>query len=670
MKSKKVLAVMVVLAVAFTLSFALDAAPKERIASPPSGYKKAEVTLPWEEFKGLIDWQNLRQAYEKGIISLPWKEVHAILKLETEPLKKATVKLPWQEFKKMLIWSLEKKLGPKPPQDYVISRAFFDGTATKDGADLTLSTVVYVLNEDKWLTIPLLPASVAVKDAQLPEGAFLSLVKGKWYSILTKGAGKVEATVSFSVAVKESQGTWEINFEKAPAGTSKLHLLIKEPKITAKVPTAQSVSETRKPKGVELDAAIPGQKPVSVTWEKAVPEVEKVPSKLYSECKTLVTVGDGVLTSHSRLSYQILHTGVRDLKIAVPEGSNVLSVTGSRLRDWRVVDGTIQIQLGFEALGTYELDLRLEHPMVVGGETVVIPVVRAQKVEREKGFIGIVAVSNVEISSGKVQEASLIDVRDLPPEILAMTTQPVLQAYRYLTGDFQIALNIKKHEDVPVLITIVDSSVATTMQTADGRRMTRVVYNVRNNRNQFLRITMPEGCEVWSAFVAGKSTKPAQDEKNNILIPLIRSAGAGKTIAAFPVEIVYVEKDAAIEPSGKGKLRVELPALDTPIMHMMWDLYLPAEGKYNTKSFSGPLKVVEEYLDLRTGKPVPGAAKQALALQQRVTQAVEKESKAAGVIPIRAQLPLHGKVFHLEKIVVLQEPLWVELEYSKLGRKR
>jgi hypothetical protein len=672
MRTGRILAVIAVVALVFGVSSIAIATPEEKIGVSQEKIEgtKGEVSLPWDEFKDLIDWQNLRQAYQEGVISLPWREVQEMLKLETEPLEKATVRLPWQEFKKMLVWSLQKKIGPKPPQDYVISRAIFDGSATKEGADFTLSVTIYVLDEEKWLTIPLLPATVAVKEANLPEGAFLSTTGGGWYRVLTKGGGKLDATVSFSVAVNESQGTWTMSFEKAPAGTSKLHLLVKEAGVSAKVPTAQSVLKSEKPDGVELEAAVPGEKPISVTWEKAVPEIEKVPPKIYSECKTLLSVGDGVLTSHSRLSYQILHTGIRELKVRKPEGAGVLAVTGNRLRDWRVVGDTIQIQLGYEALGTYELDVRLEQPAVAGAETILVPVVRAEGVEMEKGFIGVVAVSNVEISSGKVTAASPLDVRDLPPEILAMTAQPVIQAYRYLTGDFQIALKIKKHEDVPVLITIVDSAIATTMQTADGRRITRIVYNVRNNRNQFLRVRIAEEFEVWSTSVSGKSAKPARDEEKNMLIPLIRSGGAGgDEVAAFPVEVVYVEKNAEINRTGKGRLRVELPAVDAPITHMMWDLYLPAEGKYDKRSFSGTLKLVDQYLDVKTGKPVPGAAEQAQLLQQKVTQRIEEEAKAGGVAPIRVELPLNGQVFHLEKILVLQEPLWIELDYSNVGLK-
>ena len=71
-----------------------------------------------------------------------------------------------------------------------------------------------------------------------------------------------------------------------------------------------------------------------------------------------------------------------------------------------------------------------------------------------------------------------------------------------MADTFDIPLAIKKHADVSVLVTIVDSAVVTTMQTIDGRRITKAIYNVRNNRQQFLRLTMPEGMEIWSASVS------------------------------------------------------------------------------------------------------------------------------------------------------------------------
>ena len=134
-------------------------------------------------------------------------------------------------------------------------------------------------------------------------------------------------------------------------------------------------------------------------------------------------------------------------------------------------------------------------------------------------------------------------------EIASMTGQPVLLAYRYVGNNVSIPLTIKKHGEVPVLVTVGDSVLYTIMQLNDGRRMTRAVFSIRNNRNQFLRMKMPSEAEIWSASVGGKNVSPAKDAAGNVLIPLVRSIRTSSELAAFPVELVYVETPSKVVPA-------------------------------------------------------------------------------------------------------------------------
>jgi hypothetical protein len=258
-----------------------------------------------------------------------------------------------------------------------------------------------------------------------------------------------------------------------------------------------------------------------------------------------------------------------------------------------------------------------------------------------------------------------------------MTNQPILLAFRYTADKFTIPLTIKKHPEVAVLVTIVDSALFTGMQLNDGRRITRVVYSVRNNRNQFLRLKMPEEAgwklDVWSVSVGGKTVSPAKDEQDNLLIPLVRSAGGGRGLTSFPVEIVYVQTPEKPLPA-RGKLHVDLPACGEPVIHLMYSYYLPAEGNYRvglfggSSGFSGPLREVKDFAALSTG---PGAevvqreaGKQVEQMQQQVQARVEAEARAAGRTPIRVRLPIEGKLYKLEKILVLpQEEVYFKLQY-------
>jgi len=369
------------------------------------------------------------------------------------------------------------------------------------------------------------------------------------------------------------------------------------------------------------------------------------------------------------VNFNILHTGVRELKLQVPAGASVLAVSGPNVQDWRVDKSELAVVLTNEALGGYSLRVSYE---AAANERTAVPVLRTTGAERETGFVAVVAVANVEIEAGETSGATAIDVRQLPAEMVGMTNQPILLAFRYVEPKFSVQLAIKKHEEVGVLVTIVDASLLTAMQMDDGRRITKAVYTVRNNRNQFLRLQMPTGAEIWSVGVGGNTVSPAKDEKGNLLIPLVRSATSAAELTSFPVEIVYVEAPATAAPE-KGKLHVVLPICAVPVMHVMYSYYLPADGDYTVgwgaSGFSGPLRVVPQFAALTSGPTAEAirvnAEAQAQQMQQQADVRVDAEAKAVGATPIRVRLPLNGKLFKLEKILALpQDQLWFEVQYS------
>ena len=49
-----------------------------------------------------------------------------------------------------------------------------------------------------------------------------------------------------------------------------------------------------------------------------------------------------------------------------------------------------------------------------------------------------------------------------------MTKQPILLGFRYVGETFGIELTVRKHGEVGVLVTIVDSALATVMQSTTG----------------------------------------------------------------------------------------------------------------------------------------------------------------------------------------------------------
>jgi hypothetical protein len=655
-------------------------------ATPVLGEGKGQVTLSWDEFVKITGYDPAKRGGQS--LTVPWTEVESLLGVELKGkvgMDKATVDLPWNDFKALLEWSIRKKadLEAPPPTDYIVSSSQYEGVLGTDNATFTLTLKINVLRKaGAWKHIPVLPASVAMTDSKLPDGVFLN-VAGNAYELLTDKAGPIDATFKFSVQVNKNSGIYTVGFDRVVAGSSVVDLTIDGEQVDAKVAASQSlVTKAAADKKTHVAAAIPSGQPISVTWERAVPKVEAAPTKIYAETRTLAAVAEGILVCQEAIDFNILHTAVKELRLSVPAGVSVLEVTGQSVQDWRLDKSELLVVLRGEVVGPTDLRISYEAPATgstasgspPSGEKAEIPVIRAKNVEREKGYVGVIALANVEIDA-MPEGATSIDVRQLPTEITAMTKQPILLAFRYVGEKFSIPLAIKKHDEVSVLVTIVDSAVFTTMQLDDGRRMTRVIYAVRNNRNQFLRVVMPENAQIWSASVSGNTVNPATDDKK-VLIPLIRSAAGAQELASFPVELVYVETPAKAAPPC-GKLHVELPKLDTPTMHVMVNFYAPAEGTYGKPAsfmsparcgFSGTLRLVENFATMAAERAavVPvDAQKQVQQMQQQFENKMETQAKETGATPIRVRLPIDGKLFKLEKILSLPgDDLFFDVEYS------
>jgi len=645
-------------------------------AAEPKADGKGQVTLSWDQFVKITGYDPAKKGGQ--VITVKWAEIEKLLGVKkiARVGAAATVDLPWTEFRALLEYSVKKD---KPviaplPTNYIVTASSYDGALSGESAEFTAAMEITILQEKGWKRIPVLPATVALKSSKLPEGVHLN-VQGNYYELLTEKSGKISVELVFAVAVTKSSGANSVGFTRTLQGSSVLKLTVDGDKVDVKVKGAQSLSVKAADGKTAAAAALPTGMPVQITWERAIPKAPAAPTKLYAETATLVSVADGLLLCQEAVYFNILHTPVRELKLVVPKGVSVLTVTGSGMQDWRVdKDGSLTVTLGRETIGSYAVQIAYEQASSVAAAAQA-PVIRAVGVEREKGFVAVVALANVEISAGKVIGATAIDASRLPGTLTAMTNQPILLGFRYVGDKVDIPLSIRKHGEISVLVTVADSAVFTGMQLSDGRRMTKATYSVRNNRRQFLRLAMPVGTEIWSVTVAGKAATPGKDTDGKVLIPLVRSKSGSSELAAFPVTVVYVHTlgEGKTAPES-GKLRVDLPVCEVPVMHVMYNIYLPGEGKYTSgwgskTTFGGPVQLVEDFASMSTSAGVAVVARQpakeAVKMQKRFNQRVDQAARAVGDTPIRVSLPVKGTHFKLQKILALPgDKLWFEVAYS------
>ena len=331
----------------------------------------------------------------------------------------------------------------------------------------------------------------------------------------------------------------------------------------------------------------------------------------------------------------------------------------------------LDVYLNYGMKGNLTITLTYERNIGEGSVVAEVPWVKAVGAERENGYFGIAAKTNVELAVNKMDKVNLIDVKELPSSIWGSSSSPILLAFRYLNHPFSITIDVTRHEEVPVLIAAVDAAEYLSLVTDEGKVLTNATFHVRNNVKQFIRLDLPKDATLWSAFVAGKPVKPAKDKNGSILIPLEKSQLQGEGLALFPVEVVYLAKGSKMKTF--GQLKLDLPKTDIPISELFWNVYFPAN--YTYFGFGGDVKQVKgRYTPFSAVGGLVSRSKAAQSLkmemeevgqvasqyapQQVAMDAFEQKSwqgQRKGALPIKISIPQQGTRLSFSKLLVTEK---------------
>jgi hypothetical protein len=485
------------------------------------------------------------------------------------------------------------------PIDFAISSARYQGEVQlRDGepyaAVFTARLRIDVLRSKGFVKVPVLPATVALESAKIGAVEADVVIENGFYTLVTAQRGALILDLTFGVGITSAEGASGLSFQLVPAGATTAQLSVPAREdldftvTSAKLQSDKVVGDKR-----VVEATLPSTGSLAIQWQREIPKAAQQAARVFAEVHTLVGLGDGLMRATTTVQYTILFAGVERLQLKVPKGMQMLDVVGNGVRDWKLDEtGTLNVTLNYAAKGVYPL--RFEMERVIGPQATDLdaPIAVPVGVDRTKGFVGVESRGNLEIKAGTVANATPVDVRALPAAILGITSQPVLLGFKYLGGDVDIPLTAAQHEDVDVLVTLLDETRARTMWTPEGRRLTSVKYRIRNNRRQFLRLALPKGAELWSASVGGRAVQPAKASDARVMVPLVRSQAAGGELAAFEVEIVYVEAGAAPNSRGRGEFKAELPRPDAPSTYVAWTVYAPNEAKVRRLTVDGTLRKV------------------------------------------------------------------------------
>ena len=307
---------------------------------------------------------------------------------------------------------------------------------------------------------------------------------------------------------------------------------------------------------------------------------EPEPARFDVQVDTLVSIGDVSTTVATRMELDIKSGSLTEFDAQIPVGLNVLEVSAPSLRRYSLDETTHQlhVELTQPMEGRFAIELLCER--VMGHEEELsIPLIAALGAEVERGRVGVESLAPFQIDVASAQQLSAIDPSELPESLILRTDNPILLAYRYAqaTQPPQFSVRITRHSEIQTRQASVEHAHYATLYTRDGIAVTRARFTVRNHRQQFLRIELPQDSEVWSATVDGRTQAPALETGSAEAQPTVLLNIVSAT-DAFPVELVY--STSVSEVGSWGRLNAELPSLDLISNTLEWEILFPDGIEY------------------------------------------------------------------------------------------
>ena len=692
-------------------------------AQEKSTNQKGELTVPWDEFKKLVDIDK-----NEIVISLEsFQKLLAQTGTKTKPphtVKEGNVVLKRAEFKK-LINAMKPVPGQdeKPPFDYLITKAFYQGKMQNNNTEFTGTFTIHVLKENAYLKVPLVPQSIALADIKINGEQALVVSQNGYFNVVLFEAGEYEVTVSFSLKSSLDKGPHKIDLtiQQTPITMLRLEMPLKD--IDVEVPQAQHIKTSLRGNSTIVSAVITQGRSISVRWRKKIAVTEKIPPRLYCEVNHLISIEDDALKINSDINYNILHSEVDAVRLTIPENMNVLTVSGEGVGVWQEsIQGDLRLILipfTYGKKGAVAVRVTAETSLSETGLANVFSGFQALETVRETGFIGIALNTSAEVIVAESEGLEKVAIQKLPQRLINKSNKPLILGFKYLKHPFNLVLDIKKHEKISVPVATINSASVVTLFTEDGKVVHRLVYQIRNSAKQFLEIQLPENADVWSVFVDNQPVESSINGLGKLLVPLIRSNLVNNRLNTFPVEIIYcMVKDRF---STFGWQQSNLPAVDLLISQLMWSVYLPNDYSYHyftstlekediirgLNVFAGKqrqyddsaMREVNEAGDYEDQdkmkraykgkdyksqfKNVPMKEEQmanqmvselefsgrldGLSSQEEPRAAITSRPGATGILPIQIEVPTGGQVYRFARtIITTEDPLSFSVFYTRL----
>jgi len=595
---------------------------------------------------------------------------------------------------------------PPPPVKLVFGTAQMEAVTIENALKVSCS-MPFELYEGWWQEISFISELVAISEAKI-DGQDVSVYKnGGRYTILYKGKGRHTLEFTYLVPATRKDNTTSSTLYLPSSSSSNLSLLVYRTGINIKVDTAMGGKAVPKEDKTIYTATLPAGEAAQVSWTltSVTPDVSQPQNgekpdnpvtvknepppkpKIYSQTYSLVSVSVGAIRVTGQINLSLLRGQAKSLSFLLPKDVEILDVKSDKYRDRTVEDvkdgKKLTVFLTDYVEGDQQITVVYEKPLENVSTTWNVPSIKVLDAEQDKGFVACETLSSLSMEQASAQDITRVDVKELPGALTGLASTPVILSYRYYKHPYVLDIETKRYEELPVLSATIDTAQAMTFINDEGVSLTKVIYQMRNNTQQFLEVKLPSDSEILNAFVAGSPVKPVSpgetEDKGVVLIPLRKSdAGGDSGLNSFAVEVSYKTKGKVFASLGNAKQA--LPSCNVQISEYYWTIYFPEDNRVlgffgNMKPGGGPapstvaydeglaskldapsVEVSTSEISLSEAEVMPQDMKdkeQQVMIQNFASTSVADDSgKVSGLLPVELYIPQSGQVFYFKKLLL------------------
>lgn len=317
--------------------------------------------------------------------------------------------------------------------------------------------------------------------------------------------------------------------------------------------------------------SLPPTGAVALSWRPPTPPAPR-PGVVQARMAAALRVDASGIQGRAHVRATAAHQPVSHLDLRLPPVED-LQVEGAAVAGWERSGDGVRVRLSRPLLGTVELSLswRAPAPAADGGPaSLPLPVTTSGQLEQ--GFVTVHMGDQGTVVPRADRGLQPVAGRDLPAWGRGLVDGAVVTTLAMTGNSPALSLRVLDLSPVDAPPTFVDEARIEVAYAAHGRALLRCRYQVRNDRNQYLALTLPDGARPLGVRVAGRVVQPVRDG-DRLFIPLEKSVETLSGLVAFPVEVALLAPEAPWE--ARGRRTLSAPAVDAPVAQARWEVVLP-----------------------------------------------------------------------------------------------